>query len=85
MSQENQTRKKFELCQRFFIYIKGQNVPILSNCIHEKHYSVKISSVSFFSSSAIQKFRHLLGCLAVDINSSLIFFYVLCVFQIYYA
>ena len=37
--------------QRFLNYIKCQNVPILANCMHENHYSVKIDSISFFSSS----------------------------------
>ena len=35
---------------------------------------MKISSTSFLSSSDIQKFHHLLGCHAIGINSSPIFF-----------
>ena len=50
-----------------------QGVLILSNCIHEKHYSVKIGSITFFLSSNIQKFHHLLGSHATDIGSSHIF------------
>ena len=36
--------------------------------------SIKIGSISFFPSSDAQKFHHLLGCHAIDINSSLIYF-----------
>ena len=42
---------------------KLQNVPILTNC----------GSI-FFSSSDMRKFHHLLGCYAIDVNSSLIIF-----------
>ena len=47
-----------------------QNVLIPSNWIHQKHYSLKIGSYSFFSSSDMQKFHHFLGCRAIGINSS---------------
>ena len=50
-----------------------QNVPIPSNCINQKHYSVAIGSISFFLTSGIQKFHHILGCHVIGINSSLIF------------
>ena len=50
---------------------KCQNVPVLSNCIHKKHYSVKIGSISFFSSADMQKYYHLLGFHIIGINSSL--------------
>ena len=39
-----------------------------------QNVSVKIGSISFFSSSNMQKFHHFLGCHAVKINFSLIFF-----------
>ena len=64
----------------FLIYILGPNVPILPYCIllmHEKHCSKQFGSSSFFSYKSffeIQKFHHLLGCHAIGINSSLIFF-----------
>ena len=38
--------------------------------------SVKIGSIYFFSSSGMQKLHHLLGCQAIGINSSLIFFQI---------
>ena len=60
--------------QRYVYYIKWQNVPVLSNYIHKKHYSVKVGSISLFSSSDMEKFHYLLGCHAIGINSSLIFF-----------
>ena len=41
---------------------------------HIYHWSIKIRSVSFFSSSDTQKFHHFLGCHTTSINSSLIFF-----------
>ena len=41
---------------------------------HWKHYSIKIGSISFLSTSDMQKFHHLLGCHSVGINSSLIFY-----------
>ena len=41
--------------QKFLNYIKWRNVPILSNCIQQKHCSVKIGSISFSSSSDRQK------------------------------
>ena len=41
---------------------------------HFYNPSVKIDFVSFFSSSDTHKFLHLLGCHAIGINSSLIFF-----------
>ena len=37
---------------------------------HSNYFSVKIGSISYFSSSDIQKFHHLLGCHAISINSS---------------
>ena len=33
------------------------------------NYSVKIASISFYSSSDMQKFHHLSGCHAICINS----------------
>ena len=39
-----------------------------------KHYSVKIVSISFFSSSDMQKFHHVLWCLTIGINFSFNFF-----------
>ena len=42
--------------------------------MHEKHYSVKIGFIYFFSSSDKQKFPHLLESHAIGITSSLIFF-----------
>ena len=36
--------------------------------------SVKIGSVSFFTSSDMQQFHHLLGCHTIGINSSFFFF-----------
>ena len=41
--------------------------------MHSKHYSVKIGSISFFSSSEIQKFHYILGFNAIGINSSFIY------------
>ena len=35
-----------------------------------KNFSVKISSISFFSSSDMQKSHHLLGSHSIDISSS---------------
>ena len=46
----------------------------LSNCIHLKDYSVELSSNSFFLSSDIKTFYHLLGYHAIGINSSGVFF-----------
>ena len=61
-------RKIFDLYQVIFSKdFKCQNIPIQSNCIHQKHYLVKISSISFSSFSNMQKFHHLLGCLAIGI------------------
>ena len=51
-----------------------QNVLTLSNCVHEKNYSVKVGSICFFSFSDIPKFYYLLGYCAVGINSSFTFF-----------
>ena len=62
-----------------------QNVLILSFCIPGNHYSVKIDSIYFFSSSGMQKFHHLLGWHAVGINVSHIIFLNFCVSQIQYA
>ena len=42
--------------------------------MHWKHYSGKIGSIPFFSSWNVQKLHHLLGCHAIAINSSLLFF-----------
>ena len=39
-----------------------------------QNFSIKIDSISFFSTSDMQKFHHLLGCHAIGINPSLIFF-----------
>ena len=70
--------------QTFLNYIQCfENVSILQNCMllmHWKHYSVKIDSVSFFSSWDMKKSNHFLGCHAIGINSWLILFLVLCVF-----
>ena len=41
---------------------------------HFYNSSIKIGSISFFSSSDTQKFHHLLGCHNTDINSSVILF-----------
>ena len=41
---------------------------------HFYNSSIKIGSISFFSSSDTQKFNHLLGCHTTDINSSVILF-----------
>ena len=48
----------FELYHEF----KCQNVLIHPYYVHQKHSSIKIGSISFFSSSDMQKFHHLLGC-----------------------
>ena len=54
---------------------KCPSTPMLfTNDAHQNHYSVKSGSISFLSSSGIQKFHHLLGCHATGINSLLTFF-----------
>ena len=65
------SQKNIELYQVFMC----QNVLILPYYIHEKYYSVKIGSISFFSSSDMQKFHHLLGCHTIGINATLIIFF----------
>ena len=40
---------------------------------HIYHCSIKIGSISFFSSSDTPEFHHFLGCHTTSINSSLIF------------
>ena len=45
--------------------------------VHQKHFSVTIVSISFFSSFDMKKFYHLLGCHAIGINS-LFFLSALC-------
>ena len=50
------------------------NTPILyTTDTHFYKPSIKIGSISFFLSSEEQKFRHLLGCHALGIRSSLSF------------
>ena len=59
-------------CPKMFQYLH-----IVCLVMHDADFynlSVKISSISFFSSSDTQKFHHLLGCQAIGINSSLIVF-----------
>ena len=48
---------------------KLKNIVILSNWIHLKHSSVKIVSITFFSSSGNHQSHHLLECYAIVINS----------------
>ena len=59
--------------QRFLNYIKKQNVLFFS-----LYTLIALLSKNwfyfFFLSSDIQKFHHLLGCHAIGINSSLVFF-----------
>ena len=43
--------------------------------VHQKHFSVAIVSISFFSSFDMKKFYHILGCHAIGINS---FFFFKC-------
>ena len=71
--------KIFELYQ----FIVWQNVSMLLIRILKSIF-IKIGSISF-SISDMPKSHYLLGCHAIGINSSLIFFKVLCVFKIYYA
>ena len=67
-------------------WIKCFNTSILYTTeTHFYNSTIKIVSISFFSSSGRQKFHHLLGCHVIDINSSCVFFKFLCVFQIWYA
>ena len=49
---------------------------------HYKHYSVKIGSISFFSSSDMQNFHHLLRCHTIGINPVVIFFMCFSFFKI---
>ena len=65
--------------------VKCFNIPI-SYPIDAHFYkpSVKIDSLSFLSFD-MRNFHHLLGRHTIGINSSLIFFYVLCVFPIQYS
>ena len=49
------------------------------------YYLIKIVSITFFSSSGMQKFHHLFGCHTIGINSLLIFFQALYVHQVQYA
>ena len=76
--------KIFELYHA--LVVKSLNTHILCTAdVHQKHYSVKIGSVPFFSSSDMQKFHQLLRCHTININSSFNWFSVLYFFHIYYA
>ena len=58
-----------------FIVPKWFNTPLLYTIdAHFYNPSVKIASISFLSFSDMEKSNHLLGCHAIGINSSLIFF-----------
>ena len=67
-------QENFELYQVFMHDFLQQNVSVLPYCIHQKHYSVKIGSIPFFSCSDMHKFHYILGCRAIDFNFLLIFF-----------
>ena len=85
--------KIFQLYQVFMHNFLSQNGKIFIKIFELyqgfvwKSVSLKIGSISFFffSSSGMQKFYHFSGCNSIGINFSLIFFWVLYVFQIYYA
>ena len=62
------------LCQNDKVFIKASE---LYQFIVWQNVSIKIGSISLFSTSDMQKFHHLLGCHAIGINPSLIFFSVL--------
>ena len=59
---------KFSVPKRFNTLI------LYTTDTHFYNPSLKIASISFFSSSDTQKLHHLLGCQAIGINSPLIFF-----------
>ena len=63
MSQENLKRKLYQV----LTYDSSMTYFIL--LMHLKHYSVKANSISFFSSSDMQRFHHFLGCHTIVINS----------------
>ena len=79
--------KIFELYQVFMHNFLCQNDKIflkifeLYQVFVWQNVSVKIGSISFFSSSDMQKLHHLLGKHAIDIKSSLIFFKCLAFFK----
>ena len=87
MSQKIREEKKFELCQINVIFTKISNDKMIrysqrfqvAKCSNtSKLYTLKalsIGSISFLLSSDMQKFHHLLGCDAIGINSSFIFFF----------
>ena len=67
--QKDVQRSNFLICSNNVLW---KNFPILSYStllMHKKHYSVKIGSISYFSSSDMQKVNHLLGCHTISINS----------------
>ena len=66
--------KNFELYHA--LVEKSLNTHILCTIeVHQKHYSVKIGSVSFFSSSDMRKFHQRLRCHTISINSSFDWFF----------